>query len=173
MRLNFELCALYFVLCAWKVRIRKSQRTKYKEQSTRLRQLVFNNPQVQLIKLFGINFTRIINHQVRGQCCFWKCNHISHVIGAGEHHHQAIDARRNHSMGWRAILERIKEETKSLTRLFSRHAEGFEDKSLNVTTVNANRTTSHLNSIDDRVIGFRSDFAKQFSLAALDSTLQE
>src|SRR5579872_5071397 len=93
-------------------------------------------------ELFQLRFThrgRCVHHQVHGLGSFWEGDDFAQAGGAGEDHHNAIQAERNAAMRRRAILQRLEEKSKACAGFFFGHAQGTKNFSLDILAVNTNR----------------------------------
>jgi len=69
---------------------------------------------VQLFELFLADWAGRTQHQILVALGLGKCDDVADVLGAGEHHHDAIDAWSDAAMGRHAVLERIQQVTEPL-----------------------------------------------------------
>jgi len=71
---------------------------------------------VQLLQLLLAYSRRRVGHQIDRLRSLGKRNHFAKTRRARKQHDDAVEAKRNAAMRWRAIFERIQKEPESLPR---------------------------------------------------------
>src|SRR5262249_13304198 len=69
------------------------------------------NPYAQFLQLFIIHRTGGISHQIDAILGLGEGNDIADVVGAGEKHDQAVEAKRHAAVWRRAVTERFEQES--------------------------------------------------------------
>jgi len=108
---------------------------------------------VQFLELVLVDGTRRAQHQVLVALRLWKRDDVTDVLGAREHHHDAIDSRRNASMRRNAVFERIQQVTKPLPDCFRLMTKDFEHLFLQAALVNPDASPAQLIAVADDVVG--------------------
>src|SRR5438105_12433985 len=114
--------------------------------------LPWDDLDVKLLQLRGLDFTRRAEHEVLMALRFRKGNHVTHVVGVREHHHQTVDPRRDPSVRWHTVLERVEQVTELRANPFLAEAEHLEDALLQASLVDADAAARDLHPVHHRVV---------------------
>src|SRR6266478_9642787 len=112
------------------------RRSRSEDSSVQL-WLVADYCDAQLIELIFVDGRRRIGHQVLGGGGFGEGDDFANGFLSGEEHDHAVNAERDAAVRWRAIGQRVEEETEAAAQLFLAQAESFEKAFLNVLAVDS------------------------------------
>src|SRR5579864_7875742 len=109
------------------------------------------NPQLPQLALAHRRWR--IAHKIDRAGRLGERNYFAQALCSGENHDNAIQSQRDASMRRRAVLQCFQEKTEAGLGFFIAHAERLENFSLNVLTVNTNRSRAQLGTIEHDVVG--------------------
>ena len=107
---------------------------------------------VELVKLRRIDGTWRAQHQVLMALRLGESDDVADVLGAGKHHHDAIDSRSDAAMRRHAVLECIQQVAEPLANRIARVAEDLEHLFLQGAVVNPDASPTQLVAVAHDVV---------------------
>src|SRR5690242_9383014 len=102
------------------------------------------------------NRRRRLAHQVGPLRGLREWNHFTDGILAGEDHHQTVEAERNPSVRWCAILQGFKQKAEPPFGFVFAESERRKNLRLYVAAMNTDRAGAQFDAIQHQVVGFRA-----------------